>query len=59
MTLFRSAELKKLNPVETVLALAKNFLDPNTPVENEFRLVTTTVRMFKIYFAISRQKTIC
>ncbi|MGA1796293.1 MAG: IS66 family transposase, partial [bacterium] len=39
MTLFRSAELKKLNPVETVLALAKECIDPNTSVENEFRLV--------------------
>jgi len=39
MALFKSDELKKLNPVETVLALARNCIDPNTSVENEFRLV--------------------
>jgi hypothetical protein len=39
MTLFRSSELKKLNPVETILALAKNCIDPNSSIENEFRLV--------------------
>ena len=38
MTLFRSAELQELNPVETVFSIAQQCIDPNAPVENEFKL---------------------
>jgi hypothetical protein len=39
MTLFRSAELQKLNPVEVVLAIAKRFIDQNASVKNDFEMV--------------------
>ena len=38
MTLFRSAELQQLNPVEVVLAMVKQSIDENTPVEDGFKL---------------------
>jgi hypothetical protein len=38
MTLFRSAELQNLNPVEVVLSLIKNQIDTNKAVENEFKI---------------------
>lgn len=38
MTLFRSAELQKLNPVEVVLAMAKQFIDENAALENDFKM---------------------
>jgi hypothetical protein len=39
MTLFRSAELQKLNPVETVLTMAKQSIDENASIENGFKMV--------------------
>jgi transposase len=39
MTLFRTAELKKLNPVEIVLAIAKRFIYQNALTQNDFELV--------------------
>ena len=39
MTLFRSAELQHLNPVEVVLAMAKRFIDQNYPLQNDFESV--------------------
>jgi hypothetical protein len=41
MTLFRSAELQKLNPVEVVLAIAKRFIDQNASVKNDFDMVVS------------------
>ena len=38
MTLFRSAELQKLNPVEVVLAMAKQSIDENAALENDFKM---------------------
>ena len=38
MTLFRSAELQNLNPVEAVLSLVKNQIDTNNVLENEFKI---------------------
>jgi len=38
MTLFKSAELQNLNPVETVLSLTKNCIDANCDDENEFSM---------------------
>ena len=38
LTLFRSAELQKKNPVEVVLALAKRSIDENTSVEYDFKM---------------------
>jgi hypothetical protein len=38
MTLFRSAELQKLNPVDVVLAMAKQSIDEKASVENNFKL---------------------
>jgi len=38
MTLFRSAELQGLNPVETVMANAKHAIDPQTLVEDDLKL---------------------
>ena len=38
MTLFRSAELQRLNPVESVLSLAKQSIDENASVENGFKM---------------------
>jgi len=38
MTVFRSAELQELNPVETVYSIVQQFIDPNLPVEKELKL---------------------
>jgi len=38
MTLFRSAELQKLNPVEVVLSIAKQSIDENVSAENDFKM---------------------
>jgi len=38
MTLFRSAELQKLNPVEAVLSMAKQSIDENVSAENDFKM---------------------
>ena len=38
MTLFRSAELQKLNPVETILAMAKMCINANTSIKFEFKM---------------------
>jgi transposase len=38
MTLFRSAELQKLNPVEVVLLMAKQKINDNALVENNFKM---------------------
>ena len=38
MTLFKSAVLQKLNPVEAVLALAKKSIDANAPVQVDLQL---------------------
>lgn len=38
MTLFRSAELQKLNPVEVLLAMAKQSIDENAALENDFKM---------------------
>ena len=40
MTLFRSAELHKLNPVEVVLAMAKKSINENISVEDDFKMAT-------------------
>lgn len=38
MTMFKSAVLQKLNPVEAVMALAKKVLDPNAQVKVDLKL---------------------
>ena len=38
MTLFRSAELQKLNPVEVVLSMAKQSINENAPAEYDFKM---------------------
>ncbi len=38
MTLFRSAELQRLKPVEVVLSMAKQAIDKNAPVECDFKI---------------------
>ena len=38
MTLFKSAELQRLNPVEVVLSVAKQSIDKNAPVEYDFKI---------------------
>jgi hypothetical protein len=38
MSVFRSAVLQQLNPVETVYSIVQHLIDPNVPVENEFKL---------------------
>jgi len=38
MTLFRSAELQKLNPVEVVLSIAKQSIDENVSAENDLKM---------------------
>ena len=38
MTLFKSADLQKLNPHETVLEMAKKTIDPSTSVENRMMI---------------------
>ena len=40
MTLFRSAELQKLNPVDVVLAMAKQSIDEKASIENSFKMAT-------------------
>ena len=37
MTLFKSAILQKLNPVEAVLALVKKCIDINAPVQVDLK----------------------
>ena len=39
MTLFRSAELQKLNPVEVILTMVKRLIDHNASVQNNFEFV--------------------
>jgi len=38
MTLFRSAELQRLNPVEVVLSMAKQPIDKDAPAEYDFKM---------------------
>jgi transposase len=38
MTLFRSAELQRLNPIEVILTMAKQSIDKNAPVEYGFKM---------------------
>jgi len=38
MTLFRSAELQKLNPVEVVLSMAKQSINENALAEYDFKM---------------------
>ena len=37
LTLFQSAQLQKLNPIETMLQMAKNLIDPNNETETDMQ----------------------
>jgi hypothetical protein len=39
MTLFRSAELQNLNPVEVILTMVKRLIAHNASVQNGFELI--------------------